>query len=105
MRPGILRSVNEAEPQIAGVAGRLDAGLERTPAPVLLLFAMMAFQVGGALGVWLFPAFGAVGGASLRTFISGLFLIGATRPQVRGLSRDAVRVVIGIGLLLALTNA
>ena len=60
-----------AEPVASCLRRDSIARFDRVPAAVLLMGAMIAFQVGGALGVWLLPAFGAIGTAAVRTAIPG----------------------------------
>jgi inner membrane transporter RhtA len=92
--------------QPGALAGaRLERAFDRVPAAALLLGAMITFQVGGALGVWVLPAFGALGTAWVRTAISGALLCLVARPSVHGLERQAVAVVIALGLVLAGSNA
>jgi inner membrane transporter RhtA len=86
-------------------SGRLEQAFDRVPAAALLVGAMIAFQVGGALGVWVLPAFGALGTAWVRTAISGVLLCLVARPRIRTLERRTVAVVVVLGLVLAGSNA
>jgi inner membrane transporter RhtA len=96
--------MSETAEVIAPQPAKLDAAFERVPAGVLLLGAMMAFQVGGVLGVWLFPAFGSIGAAWARTLLSGLLLCAVARPRVRELDRGVRPLVLALGVTLAGMN-
>ncbi len=74
------------------------------PAAVLLMGAMIAFQVGGALGVWLLPAFGAIGTGAVRTLGAGLVMCLIARPRVRGIGRRSAWWVLAFGLTIAGSN-
>ncbi len=95
----------EVAQPVALPEARLERALDRVPAAALLLAATLAFQVGGALGVWVLPAFGALGTAWVRTAIPGLLLCLVARPRIRGLDRRAAMVALGLGLALAGSNA
>lgn len=92
-----------AEPP-AALGARLDRAFERVPAPVLLMGAMIAFQVGGALGVWLLPAFGSFGTAWVRTLGSGLLLCLIARPRIREVAHRHLAIVSGLGAVIAGAN-
>lgn len=75
--------------------------LSAVPPPGLLLFAIMAIQVGAALAVYLFPTLGPSGTAALRVGFSALFLLAASRPRfTTDVVRHAGWIVI-FGLVIA----
>ncbi len=82
----------------------LDRAFDRVPPMALLIGAIICFQVGGALGVWVLPAFGAAGTAWVRTMIAGILLCAAARPRIRGIERGHLRLVLLLGVVLAGTN-
>jgi len=79
------------------------------PAPmllpiVLLLVAMVCFQLGAALAKQLFPAVGASGTVALRLGIAGVMMTLVWRPwRLRPSAREA-RIILGYGLAMGLMN-
>jgi inner membrane transporter RhtA len=79
------------------------------PAPmllpiVLLLVAMVCFQLGAALAKQLFPAVGASGTVALRLGIAGVMMTLVWRPwRLRPSAREA-RIIVGYGLAMGLMN-
>ncbi len=82
----------------------IDRAFDRVPPAVLLMGAILSFQVGGALGVWVLPAFGAIGTAWVRTLLSGLLLCLVARPRIRQIERGPMGLVLALGVVLAGTN-
>lgn len=79
-------------------------GAARVPAPVLVLFAVLSVQFGGALAATLVPTIGAAGSVTLRLAIGTIILLAVARPAVRGHSRGDWTTVLLFGLALGCMN-
>ncbi len=79
-------------------------GAARVPAPVLVLFAVLSVQFGGALAATLVPTIGAAGSVTLRLAIGTVILLAVVRPTVRGHSRGDWTTVLLFGLALGCMN-
>ena len=76
----------------------------RTPAPLLVLAAVVSVQFGGALAATLVPRIGAPGSVALRLVIAAAVLLSVARPRLRGHSRGDWLTVSAFGLVLGLMN-
>lgn len=86
--------------------GRIErwTTLDRLPATGLLLGAMLAFQLGGAVGVLLLPGLGTSGTVFAKNLIGGLVLFAIGRPALRGLSRAALGWAVFMAALMTVMN-
>jgi inner membrane transporter RhtA len=87
-RPGSIVSEAVATP-----------GDDRVPAPVLLLGAMLAFQLGTGLGAKVLPELGTAGAAFVRNAVATVLLGAVARPSraaVRGHVRDVALVAVAL---------
>jgi inner membrane transporter RhtA len=71
------------------------------PPPVLVVSGVVAFESGAAIATRLIARIGTPATVALRLGFGAIGLCAMTRPNVRGLSRRAVGLVLAIGLLLA----
>lgn len=76
----------------------------RVPAPLLVLAAALAVQVGAGLAKGLFDRLGPAGTVLLRMLFGALILAALWRPRVRGHARADAAVAIAFGLVLAAMN-
>jgi inner membrane transporter RhtA len=76
----------------------------RTPAPLLVLAAVVSVQFGGALAATLVPRIGAPGSVALRLVIAAAVLLCVARPRLRGHSRGDWLTVSAFALVLGLMN-
>ena len=78
---------------------------ETVPAPLILIGAMIAFQLGGALGAKVLPELGTAGAALARNAVATLVLAAVARPSrsaLRGLHAEVVVVALSVaGMNLA----
>jgi len=80
------------------------ARVARVPAPVLVLFAVVSVQFGGALAATLVPTIGAAGSVTLRLLIGTVILLAVARPSLRRHDRRAWATVVLFGLALGGMN-
>lgn len=80
------------------------AALERVPAPLLAVAAIVSVQFGAALARTHFDALGPQGAAALRLGFGALVLLLVFRPRVRGWSRRTWIGVVLLGVALAGMN-
>lgn len=78
---------------------------DAVPAPVMLITAIVSFQVGAALATHMFDAAGVEGAVFLRCGLGALLLLAITRPQLRGRSRSDLLLLVLLGALLATMNS
>ncbi|MGL5817354.1 MAG: EamA family transporter [Phycicoccus sp.] len=78
--------------------------VNRVPAPLLVLGAIVSVQFGGALAATLVPVLGAAGSVVLRLLFATGLLLAVARPRWRGHSRRAWTTVTGFGAALGLMN-
>ena len=71
---------------------------------IVLMIAMVCFQVGATLAKSLFPLVGATGATALRTGLAALMLCAVWRPWRMRLARHEARAVIIYGLALGCMN-
>jgi inner membrane transporter RhtA len=74
------------------------------PAPVLLVGAMVAFQVGAAAGVELLPTLGTLGSAFWRNAIAAVVLLVVVRPRVHDPTPSKIATVVAVGATIAAMN-
>ncbi|WFR68497.1 hypothetical protein P9139_10295 [Curtobacterium flaccumfaciens] len=74
--------------------------MNRIPAPVLALAAMVSVQLGAAIAKTRFDDVGPVGAATLRLVIGALVLALVVRPRARHWTRAQWLGAIGLGLAL-----
>lgn len=84
--------------------GRPLAGTAAVPPTVLVLGGIASVQFGAAIATTLFDEFGAAGTSTLRIVLAALILMAVWRPNIRGLSREAWKVVVIFGLTLGAMN-
>jgi inner membrane transporter RhtA len=96
--PGIASAatVRSASSRVARFGGR-------TPAPMLMVAAMLSFQLGAAVATGLFNQVGIPATAFLRNAVGGLLLIAVARPGLRRRPADLAWLVV-FGLQLAVMN-
>lgn len=95
----MAESRQEEDPSAVPLAGA--AGI---PPTVLILTGITSVQFGAAIATTMFDDLGAAGASMLRIAIAALILTALWRPSVRGLSREAWKVVIVFGLILGAMN-
>ncbi|WP_260852675.1 EamA family transporter [Curtobacterium pusillum] len=78
--------------------------VNRVPAPLLALAAMVSVQVGAAIAKTRFDDVGSVGAATLRLVIGAVVLALVVRPRVRHWTREQWLGAIGLGLALGGMN-
>ena len=82
----------------------MTRGIDRLPAPVLVLGGIVSVQFGGAIAQTLVPVLGAGGAVVMRLLFAALVLYAVVRPRLRGQDATAWRTVIAFGLALGLMN-
>jgi inner membrane transporter RhtA len=73
------------------------------PAPLLMVAAMISFQLGAAVATGLFAQVGIAGTAFLRNLVGGALLLAIARPNLRRAPAELVWLLI-FGVELALMN-
>jgi inner membrane transporter RhtA len=76
-------------------------GLAVAPAPLLVFGGVVGLEGGAAVATTLIPLAGVPGTVALRFGFGALGLCLIARPRIRGLSADAVGLVILVGAILA----
>ena len=84
--------------------GRSPGLLGATPPTALVLLGVGSTQLGAALAKGLFDDLGAVGTVTVRVAVAALLLIALSRPSLRGRTRADLRLVAGLGIVLAGMN-
>ncbi len=79
-------------------------GLDRTPAPLLVLVAIASVQCGSAVARGLFDDLGAAGVTLLRLGLAAASLLVVLRPRVRSWSAEAWRAAVVLGVVMAGMN-
>ncbi len=64
------------------------SSLRSTPAPVLVLAAVVSVQFGGALAATLIPVVGVTGSVALRMVLAAGILLALVRPRLRGRTKQ-----------------
>jgi inner membrane transporter RhtA len=78
--------------------------LARAPSPVLVVGAIASVQFGAALATTVFDRIGPAGAVTLRLVSASLVLMAIWRPRVHRLNGDELRLVCGLGVVLAAMN-
>lgn len=78
--------------------------LDRAPATLLLLLAILSIQLGSALAITLFPIYGPLGMLFLRMTIGGLLLCALYRSTVFPTLRQAPLGIAALGLTMAVQS-
>lgn len=78
--------------------------LDRIPATLLLLLAILSIQLGAALAITLFPVYGPLGMLFLRMTIGGLLLCALYRSTVSAALRQAPAGILALGLTMAVQS-
>ncbi|QEX15526.1 hypothetical protein FRZ44_08100 [Hypericibacter terrae] len=78
--------------------------LDRAPATLLLLLAILSIQLGSALAITLFPIYGPLGMLFLRMTIGGLLLCALYRSTVGSALRQAPVGILALGLTMAVQS-
>jgi inner membrane transporter RhtA len=78
--------------------------LDRAPATLLLLLAILSIQLGSALAITLFPTYGPLGMLFLRMTIGGLLLCALYRSTVGAALRQAPVGILALGLTMAVQS-
>ena len=73
------------------------------PAPLLMVAAMISFQLGAAVATGLFARVGVSGTAFLRNMVGGVLLLAIARPNLRRAPNELAWLLI-FGIELALMN-
>lgn len=79
--------------------------LDRVPAPLLVLMAVLSIQLGSALAITLFPVFGPLGILFLRMALGGAVLCLLYRKQLVPALRRAPFAILLLGLVLTVESA
>lgn len=79
-------------------------GLDRLPAPALVVASIVSVQVGAAIGRGLFDDLGAAGVTLLRIGLAALVLVVVLRPDVRRWTRTTWRAAGLLGTAMAAMN-
>jgi inner membrane transporter RhtA len=87
-----------------GAARERPGGLDRVPAPVLVVAAIASVQTGSAVARTVFDEAGALGITLMRLAFSGLLLIAVLRPRPWRWSRSANLAALVFGLTMAAMN-
>ncbi len=78
--------------------------LDRLPAPVLVLTAIVSVQIGSAVAKTLFDDLGAAGVTLLRLGLAALLLLVVLRPRVRAWTRAQWEAAVLLGVAMAGMN-
>lgn len=78
--------------------------MERPPAPLLVLGAIVSVQLGSAVAKGLFDDLGAAGITLLRLGLASLLLLAVLRPKLRSWSREAWEAAVLLGAAMAGMN-
>jgi inner membrane transporter RhtA len=78
--------------------------LDRAPATLLLLLAILSIQLGAALAITLFPIYGPLGMLFLRMTIGGALLCMLYRSTVMSALRQAPLGILALGLTMAVQS-
>ena len=76
----------------------------RVPAPLLVLAAAVAVQLGAGIAKGLFDELGPAGTVLLRMLFAAIVVVAIWRPRVRGHAPGALGVAVLFGLVLAAMN-
>ena len=96
--PGVAPAARARE--LPARVARIGGG---APAPLLMVAAMLSFQLGAAVATGLFGQVGIPATAFLRNLVGGLLLVAVTRPNLRR-PRAEIALLAVFGVQLALMN-
>ena len=77
---------------------------QTAPAPLILVGAMFAFQLGTALGAKVLPELGTAGAAFVRNAVATVLLLAVARPTLRSLEGRRSLDVAAVAVALAGMN-
>ena len=80
------------------------SGIDRVPAPAMVLVSIASVQTGSAIARTLFDDLGAAGVTLLRLCLGSLLLLVALRPRVRSWSGQSWRAAALLGVTMAGMN-
>jgi threonine/homoserine efflux transporter RhtA len=83
---------------------RIDGEEPPVPAPLMLLGAIIGFQLGAALGAKVLPDLGTAGAAFARNAVATGLLVVVARPSLRALAGGRAKEVAAVALCLAAIN-
>jgi inner membrane transporter RhtA len=78
--------------------------LARAPSPALVVGAIASVQFGSALAATVFDRIGPAGAVTLRLVSASVVLMVIWRPRLRGHTAGELRLVGGLGVVLAVMN-
>ncbi len=78
--------------------------MERLPAPLLVLGAIVSVQLGSAVAKGLFDDLGAAGITLLRLALAALLLLAVLRPKLRSWTKEAWQAAVLLGAAMAGMN-
>jgi inner membrane transporter RhtA len=82
----------------------IDAEAPPVPAPLMLLGAIVGFQLGAALGAKVLPDLGTAGAAFTRNAVATALLAAVARPSLRALRNGRAKDVAAVAVALAAIN-
>ena len=82
----------------------LEHLVDLVPPPLLILFGMVAFQLGTATAKGLFDQVHPTGVSFARFLLAAAFLAALHRPRIRGIARPDLRTLLGMGACMAVMN-
>jgi inner membrane transporter RhtA len=83
---------------------RIDGEHPPVPAPLMLLGAIIGFQLGAALGAKVLPNLGTAGTAFVRNVVATGLLVVVARPSLRALAGGRVKDVGAVAVAVAAIN-
>ena len=83
---------------------RIDGEHPPMPAPLMLLGAVIGFQLGAALGAKVLPDLGTAGAALVRNAVATGLLVVVARPSLRALGEGRAKDVAAVAVALAAIN-
>ncbi|HET6849371.1 MAG TPA: EamA family transporter [Gaiellales bacterium] len=83
---------------------RIDGEHPPVPAPLMLLGAVIGFQLGAALGAKVLPDLGTAGAALVRNAVATGLLVVVARPSLRALGEGRAKDVAAVAVALAAIN-
>lgn len=79
--------------------------LERIPATILVLIAVVSINLGSVLAIMLFPVYGTLGMLFLRMSLGAAILCVAYRAQLRAALKQAPGPIVLLGIVITLQSA
>lgn len=83
---------------------RIDGEHPPVPAPLMLLGAVIGFQLGAALGAKVLPDLGTAGAALVRNAVATGLLVVVARPSLRALGGGRAKDVAAVAVAVAAIN-